>query len=53
MQRYIDELMGLIEQRKVKLNDIITHRLPLDKAPDAYEMFSEKKDGCVKVVLQP
>ena len=26
---------------------------PLDKAPDAYEIFSEKKDGCVKVVLQP
>src|SRR5437764_8185279 len=52
VQRYIDELMDLIEQRKIKLNDIITHRLPLDKAPDAYKIFSEKKDGCVKVVLQ-
>jgi S-(hydroxymethyl)glutathione dehydrogenase / alcohol dehydrogenase len=41
------------EQRKVKLNDIITHRLPLEKAPEAYDIFSEKKDACVKVVLKP
>src|SRR4030095_4241339 len=53
VQKYIDELLTLIEQRKIKLNDIITHRLPLEKAPEAYEIFSEKKDGCVKVVLQP
>jgi threonine dehydrogenase-like Zn-dependent dehydrogenase len=53
VQKYIDELLTLIEQRKIKLNDIITHRLPLEKAPEAYEIFSEKKDGCVKVVLKP
>ncbi len=53
VQKYIDGLMKLIEQRKIKLDDIITHRLPLEKAPDAYEIFSEKKDGCVKVVLKP
>jgi S-(hydroxymethyl)glutathione dehydrogenase / alcohol dehydrogenase len=53
VQKYIDELLTLIEQRKIKLNDIITHRLPLEKAPEAYEIFSEKKDDCVKVVLKP
>jgi S-(hydroxymethyl)glutathione dehydrogenase / alcohol dehydrogenase len=53
VQKYIDELLMLIEQRKIKLNDIITHRLPLEKAPEAYEIFSEKKDDCVKVVLKP
>jgi len=30
---------------------IITHRLPLDAAPDAYEMFTNKTDDCLKVVL--
>lgn len=33
--------------------DIITHRLPLDEAQYAYEIFDEKKDGCIKVVLKP
>ena len=53
VQKHIDELITWIEERKIKLDDIITHRLPLEKAPDAYEMFSEKKDDCVKVVLKP
>ena len=30
-----------------------THRLPLDEAPRAYELFQEKQDGAVKVVLRP
>ena len=32
---------------------LITHRLPLDDAPQAYRMFRDKQDGCVKVVLKP
>ncbi len=53
VQKYIDELIGWVKERKIRLDDIITHRLPLSKAPHAYEIFSEKKDGCVKVVLSP
>ncbi len=52
-QRYIDDLIGFLEQGKIKLDDIITHRLPLEEAPRAYQIFNEKKDDCVKVVLQP
>ena len=33
--------------------DLVTHRLPLAEAPSGYEMFRNKDDGCVKVVLQP
>ncbi len=33
--------------------DLVTHRLPLAEAPAAYEMFRNKDDGCIKVVLQP
>jgi threonine dehydrogenase-like Zn-dependent dehydrogenase len=32
---------------------VVTHRLPLDTAPDAYETFKHKLDDCVKVVLKP
>jgi threonine dehydrogenase-like Zn-dependent dehydrogenase len=31
----------------------VTHRLPLEEAPHAYEIFKRKQDGCVKVVLNP
>src|SRR5690625_3315260 len=35
------------------VTDLVTHRLPLEQAPEAYEMFQKKTDGCIKVVLQP
>ncbi|NOK18777.1 hypothetical protein [Corallococcus carmarthensis] len=31
----------------------ITHRFPLEQAPDAYRLFAQKRDGCVKCVLMP
>lgn len=52
-QKDIDELLAWVEQGKVRLDDIITHRLPLEEAPHGYEIFNEKKDDCVKVVLKP
>jgi S-(hydroxymethyl)glutathione dehydrogenase / alcohol dehydrogenase len=53
VQKYIDELIRLLDEKKIRLYDIITHRLPLSDAPYGYEIFCEKKDGCVKVVLKP
>ena len=53
VQKYIDELMRLLDEKKIRLDDIITHRLPLSDAPYGYEIFCEKKDRCVKVVLKP
>jgi len=48
---YIDELMTWLDQETIVLDDIITQRLPLADAPQSYEMFNNKEDGCVKVVL--
>src|SRR6476620_8756086 len=48
VQKYIDELLTWVEQRKIRLDDIITHRLPLAQAPHAYEIFNKKEDNCVK-----
>lgn len=50
---YIDELMELVVQKKIGAEGIITHRLPLDQAPHGYQVFNEKKEDCVKVVLNP
>ncbi|GAA2026877.1 zinc-dependent alcohol dehydrogenase [Yaniella flava] len=35
------------------VTDLVTHRMPLDQAPEAYHMFQQKQDGCIKVVLKP
>ncbi len=50
---YIDECFEMVRSGKVVLDDIITHRLPLSKASEAYDMFKQKTDDCVKVVLKP
>lgn len=51
--KYIDALMQLVEQRKVDLRDIVTHRLPLSDGPRAYRMLCDKENECLKVVLKP
>ena len=53
VQNYIDELIEMVVSKKIRLDDIITHKLPLAEAPHAYDIFNRKKDGCVKVVLDP
>jgi threonine dehydrogenase-like Zn-dependent dehydrogenase len=52
-QKHIDKLLSYVVEGKVKLEDIITHRLPLTEITHAYDIFKNKEDGCVKVVLDP
>ncbi|KZL92527.1 zinc-dependent alcohol dehydrogenase [Clostridium magnum] len=49
---YMPKLYSLLTEGKVDPSDIITHRLPLDKAEYGYEVFDTKTDGCIKVVLK-
>jgi threonine dehydrogenase-like Zn-dependent dehydrogenase len=51
--KHIDTLLNYVKEGKVKLDDIITHRLPLAEAAHGYDIFRNKKDNCVKVVLKP
>ena len=53
MQRYLHPLLALVEAKKIDPSVIITHRVPLSRAPQAYETFAERTDGCIKVVLDP
>lgn len=50
---YIDELMQHVSSGALIVNDIITHVMPLRDAPLGYQVFNDKKDHCVKVVLKP
>jgi S-(hydroxymethyl)glutathione dehydrogenase / alcohol dehydrogenase len=53
VQRYINHLFTLVEEGKVRLDDVITHKVPLSEAANMYDIFNNKKDNCVKVVLKP
>jgi len=53
VQRYLSPLLEMIEAGKIDPSFVITHRIPLEEAPDAYEKFRKKKDGCIKVVIKP
>jgi threonine dehydrogenase-like Zn-dependent dehydrogenase len=53
MMRYMKPLLEFIERGLIDPSFVITHRLPLDLAPEAYKTFRDKKDGCIKVVLKP
>ena len=54
VKRWVDDLLPLLtDADPLGVGDLATHRLPLDDAPWAYEAFQAKKDGAIKVVLQP
>ena len=52
-KRYNRNLAALIHEGKAKPTFIVSHNLPLDQAPDAYEHFDAREDGWTKVVLNP
>jgi threonine dehydrogenase-like Zn-dependent dehydrogenase len=53
VQRYLPILLEKITKGEIDPSIIITHRIKLKDAPNAYETFDEKQDGCIKVVMTP
>ncbi len=55
VRRWTDEIREVLDRSEdvLGVESLATHPLPLESAPEAYEMFQQKKDGCVKVVLRP
>lgn len=53
VQRYLQPLLERIRQGDFDPERVITHRMPLAQAPEAYRLFRDKQDACVKVVLKP
>ncbi len=53
VQKYMHPLLERIEKKEIDPTFVITHRMPLADAPQAYETFAKKEQGCIKVVLHP
>ena len=51
--RYMRPLLDKIAKGEIDPPAIITHRMRLEEAPEAYRMFANKDDNCIKVVLRP
>jgi threonine dehydrogenase-like Zn-dependent dehydrogenase len=55
VRRWIDDLLPIVSDSSDPLGvrQFATHHLPLEDAPHGYEIFRDKAEGCIKVVLQP
>ena len=55
VRRWTDDILPLLTEDGDPLGteDFATHKLPLEQAPEAYEMFQKKENGAIKVLLQP
>jgi threonine dehydrogenase-like Zn-dependent dehydrogenase len=52
--RWVPDIMPLLlDGDPFGTDSFASHRVPLDQAPEAYEKFQKKEDGCFKVVLTP
>lgn len=50
---YMPELFKKITAGEFDPTEIISHKVPLEKASDAYKIFNDHEDECIKVVLKP
>jgi hypothetical protein len=53
VHKYMRPLLERIEKKEIDPTFVITHRVPLANAADAYRAFAAKRDHCIKVVLKP
>jgi threonine dehydrogenase-like Zn-dependent dehydrogenase len=52
VQRYMRPLLERIQSGEIDPSFVITHHMSLKDAPTGYDMFVNKADECVKVVLK-
>jgi threonine dehydrogenase-like Zn-dependent dehydrogenase len=53
MKRFMQPLLERIGRGEIDPSFVISHRVPIDKAPEMYKTFRDKQDHCSKVVLDP
>jgi len=55
VRRWLDDCLQIASDPSdpLGLEGFATHRLPLEDAPKAYELFQKKEDGAIKVLFQP
>jgi threonine dehydrogenase-like Zn-dependent dehydrogenase len=53
VHKYLQPLMERVERGDIDPSFVISHKLRLDDAPHAYQIFRDKQDACIKVILKP
>lgn len=53
VMKYAPLLLELIVSSRAKPSFVVTHRAPLREAPQSYEQFDRRAEGCIKVILKP
>ena len=53
VNRWTDDLLRRIEEGQIDPSFVITHTVPLEQGPEMYQVFRDKRDSCIKVVLRP
>jgi threonine dehydrogenase-like Zn-dependent dehydrogenase len=53
VQHYMRPLLELIQNGAIDPSFVVTHRMRLEDAPQGYDMFVNKQDDCIKIVLKP
>ncbi|GAA3623888.1 zinc-dependent alcohol dehydrogenase [Microlunatus ginsengisoli] len=54
VKKWIDQILPLLnDDDPLGVDDFATHRLPLEQAAHAYDIFQRKADGAVKIMLKP
>lgn len=53
VQKYAETLLAQIIAAEIDPSFVITHRLALEDAPTGYQLFNDKEEECIKVVLTP
>jgi threonine dehydrogenase-like Zn-dependent dehydrogenase len=55
VRRWVEEIMPLLsgDDDPLGVESFATHHVPLEDAPDAYEIFQKKEDNAFKILLRP
>lgn len=53
VQKYLPGLLEMIRDNRIDTTFLISHRMPLEKGPDAYRKFAFEQNETTKVVLKP
>jgi threonine dehydrogenase-like Zn-dependent dehydrogenase len=53
VKRYMGQLLQTVSEGKMDPSMIVTHTMPLEDAARGYDIFTNRKENCIKVLLKP